>query len=92
MNVTLSTEAESIVLAKVRSGDYRSESEVVQVALRLLEERDRLRDAALEELRVAVRIGIVQADRGELLDGPTFFDAILSPRLETSVTGSRTTS
>ena len=40
MNVSLTPELEDLVNQKVRSGRYRSASEVVREALRLFEERD----------------------------------------------------
>ncbi|MBM1174967.1 type II toxin-antitoxin system ParD family antitoxin [Microvirga arabica] len=41
-NVSLTPELESLVDSKVASGRYRSASEVVRAALRLLDERERL--------------------------------------------------
>jgi antitoxin ParD1/3/4 len=41
-NVSLTPELEALVDSKVASGRYRSASEVVRTALRLLDERDRL--------------------------------------------------
>ena len=70
MNVSLTPELEQLIHTKVESGLYLSASEVVREALRLLEERDRVNMMKLEELRRAIQIGIDQADRGELLDGP----------------------
>ncbi len=66
MNVSLTPELEQLVQQKVRSGRYLSASEVVREALRLLEDRDRLKDLKLEELRKFVAVGIEQADRGEV--------------------------
>jgi antitoxin ParD1/3/4 len=43
MNVSLTTELEKFVSAKVESGRYNSASEVVREALRLLEEHDQAR-------------------------------------------------
>ncbi len=45
MNVSLTTELEDFVTAKVESGRYTSASEVVREALRLMEERDQARNA-----------------------------------------------
>ena len=45
MNVSLTTELEDFVTAKVDSGRYTSASEVVREALRLMEERDQARNA-----------------------------------------------
>jgi antitoxin ParD1/3/4 len=49
---------------------------VVREALRLLEERDQLRELKLEELRKFVAVGIEQADRGEV--APLDMDATLA--------------
>ena len=43
---------------KVNSGLYTSASEVVREALRLMEEKDRLREAKLEHLRQGIREGL----------------------------------
>jgi antitoxin ParD1/3/4 len=66
MNVSLTPELEQLVQRKVQSGRYLSASEVVREALRLLEERDQLRELQLEELRRFVAVGVEQADRGEV--------------------------
>jgi antitoxin ParD1/3/4 len=47
MNVSLTTELEKFVSAKVESGRCNSASEVVREALRLLEEHDHARSAQL---------------------------------------------
>ena len=73
MNVSLTPELEQFVHDKVKSGRYLSASEVVREALRLLEERDRLYQAKLTELRQHLAIGIEQADRGELIDDDDVF-------------------
>ena len=51
MNVSLTPQLEALVQRKVESGLYGSASEVMREALRLLEERDRLRSMRLEALR-----------------------------------------
>lgn len=66
MNIPLTPELERLVHEKVESGPYLSANEVVTEALRLLDERDRLRQMRLEELRKEIAIGIEQADRGEV--------------------------
>ena len=64
MNVSLTPELEEFVEHKVASGLYGSSSEVVRDALRLLEERDRLLDARLEDLRGEVQKGLTQLKEG----------------------------
>ncbi len=76
MNVSLTPELEKLVYSKVESGLYLSASEVVREALRLLEERDKIQAMRMEELRREIRVGIEQADRGEV--APLDIDATLS--------------
>lgn len=65
MNVSLTKALEDFVNEKVASGRYGSASEVVREALRLLEEREMLRDAQLRELRGEVARGLAQLDAGQ---------------------------
>lgn len=58
MNISLTPHLEDLVKGKVESGFYSSASEVMREALRLLEERDQLRELRLEELRREIRKGI----------------------------------
>ncbi len=76
LNVSLTPELEEFVQSRVASGRYQTASEVVREGLRLLEEREQTREAALEELRAQLRRGVEQADRGELLDGDAVFEEI----------------
>ena len=69
MNVSLTPELESFVTAKVESGMYGSQSEVVREGLRFLRERDRAMEARLQDLRSEVAEGVEQARRGDLIQG-----------------------
>ena len=60
VTVTLPSKLEALVQEKIESGRYRDAAQVVEEALRLLDERDRY-----ERLRAAVAKGIEQLDRGE---------------------------
>jgi antitoxin ParD1/3/4 len=62
MNISLTRQLEDLVRSKVESGLYGSASEVMREALRLLEERDRMRSLRLEDLRTEIRRGL---DSGE---------------------------
>lgn len=77
MNVSLTPELEQFVHTKVQSGRYLSASEVVREALRLLEERDRLREIRLQTLREKIVVGVEQSDRGELFDGEVVIQELL---------------
>ena len=58
MNISLNPHFEELVKGKVESGLYHTASEVMREALRLLEERDQLRDLKLEKLRSEIQKGI----------------------------------
>lgn len=76
MTVTLPAELEELVKARVESGQYNSSGEVIREGLRLLEEKDMLRQIKLDQLRKDLAIGIEAADRGEL--APLDVDAIIA--------------
>ena len=76
LNVSLTPELEQFVESCVASGRYQTAGEVIREGLRLLGERERARETALEELRAKLRRGIEQADRGELIDGDAVFEEI----------------
>jgi antitoxin ParD1/3/4 len=76
MNVSLTKELEELVNRKVGTGRYLSASEVVREALRLLEERDRLQEIRVEEMRRAIRAGNEQLARGERVPGEAVFGEI----------------
>jgi antitoxin ParD1/3/4 len=67
MNVSLTPELEKFVDAKVESGLYNNASEVVREGLRLLKEHDEIR----VKWREQIERGWLQAQRGEVVDGPT---------------------
>ena len=73
MNVSLTPHFEEYVKQKVKSGLYNSSSEVVREALRLLEERDKLKEIRLDELRKEIQHAMDQVDRGESIPGDEVF-------------------
>lgn len=76
MNISLTSELKKLIEEQVKKGRYSSVSEMVGEALRLLWERDRIREKRLAQLREKIRVGIEAADRGELVDGEEVFDEI----------------
>ncbi len=62
MNVSLTPQLEKLIREKVDSGLYGSASEVVREALRVLEQRE----AAREELRGELRVGLEDVERGRV--------------------------
>ena len=73
MNVSLTTQLEAFIQEKVDSGQYRSASEVVREALRLLWEQNQARQLRLDRLRQEIAAGIEEADRGDLIEGENVF-------------------
>ena len=66
MNVSLTPELEQFVRNKVKSGLYNNASEVIREGLRVLKEHDEVRLRWREQ----IERGWVQAQAGQLLDGP----------------------
>jgi antitoxin ParD1/3/4 len=64
MMIQLSEEREQIVRSLMQDGGFASEDEVIDTALRLLQEHGE--QARLADLRREIAIGIEEADRGEL--------------------------
>lgn len=63
MNISLTSELENYVKAKVATGMYNSASEVMREALRLMEERDAMQAVRLDALRQEVNKGLVSLER-----------------------------
>jgi len=76
MNVNLGPTFDQFVADMLKTGYYQSQSEIVREGLRLLKEREELREARLAELRKEIAIGIAQADRGEFVDGEVVFEEL----------------
>jgi antitoxin ParD1/3/4 len=76
LNISLTPELEQFVSSRVASGRYQSASEVIRQGLRLLQEDETTRQAALERLRNQINLGLEQAKRGELLDGEEVFQEL----------------
>ncbi len=71
MNISLTPELEKFVQTKVESGMYFSASEVIREGLRMLQEKEMLKQIKVEELKKEVRKGLDSLDAGEGI----YFDA-----------------
>lgn len=69
VNVSLTPELEDLVEGKVKGGLYNSASEVVREGLRLLQQRDEMRELKLEALRKEIQKGIDDLEAGRFRDG-----------------------
>ena len=66
MNISLTPELAQFVQDLVQTGMYHSSSEVIRDGLRLLREREQLRQIRIGELRKELAIGLEQLERGEV--------------------------
>lgn len=76
MNVNLGPVFDRFVAKLLKTGLYQSQSEILREALRLLKEREELRNLQMSGLRKEIAIGVEQAERGEFVDGPQAFARI----------------
>jgi len=60
----------------LKTGHYQTQNEVLREGLRLLKEREELKQVRLAELRKEIAVGGEQADRGQFVDGPEAFAKI----------------
>ena len=73
ISVSFTPQQAEFLAACVASGRYQSMSEVVREGLRLLEDRQERRRVELERARTLIQEGADQLDRGQVIDGETFF-------------------
>lgn len=77
MNITLNSEQEQFIQAKLQSGKYQSVSDVLEAALHLLEEQDEAYEQWIVDTRAKVDAAAASLDRGEGLDGEQIVNRIL---------------
>ena len=66
MHISLTTELESRVRAKVENGLYNNASEVIREALRFMDtHEDWIKEVKLAQLREQLKVGVEQIDNGE---------------------------
>ncbi len=74
MSADLGKPLEEFVESLVKSGRYRSRSEVLREGVRLVQERE----ARLAHFKAEIQKGIDSANNGELFDADDVFDEFLS--------------
>jgi antitoxin ParD1/3/4 len=68
MNITLGNEFERRIAKRVNSGLYTSSSEVIRDGLRLLFEKDLIKETQIDILKDEVSKGFIQLDSGNYTD------------------------
>ena len=75
-NIALTPHFDQFVQSRVESGRYQSASEVVRDGLRLLEEREEVRQCSALTVRQDIELGWQQSEHEKMVDGPSVFEEI----------------
>jgi antitoxin ParD1/3/4 len=77
MSISFTPDQERLIQAKLQSGKYRSVEEVLEIALRLLDEYDRAEVEWSEDVRVKIDAAVTASEHSPPIDGETFVNGIL---------------
>lgn len=66
MDISLTPELEQFIEETVKTGRYRSVSDLINLAVSLLKDEENLDEEGTKELRRLVTVGVEEADRGDL--------------------------
>lgn len=78
MSITLTPEQEQFIQAKLLTGKYRNAQEVLEVALRLLDEYEQSDIEWINTVRSKVDAAITASENTPPIDGETFVNQILA--------------
>jgi antitoxin ParD1/3/4 len=77
MKINLTPDQERFIQTKLQTGKYRSAQEVLEIALRLLDEYDRAEAEWVEDIRAKIDAAIEASEHTAPVDGETFVNGIL---------------
>ncbi|WP_017327307.1 type II toxin-antitoxin system ParD family antitoxin [Synechococcus sp. PCC 7336] len=77
MRINLTPEQEHFIQTKLQAGKYRSAEEILEIALRLLDEYDRSEAEWVEEVRVKIDAAVEASTHQPPIDGEMFVNKIL---------------
>jgi antitoxin ParD1/3/4 len=77
MSIILTRDQENFIQTKLQAGKYQSAEEVLEVALRLLDEYDRSDAAWVEDVREKIDAAIAVSASTPPIDGEAFVNKIL---------------
>jgi len=83
MSITLTSSQEQFIQTKLETGKYRSAQEVLEVALRLLDEYDRGDRQWIDAVRVKIDAAVAMSEHTPPIDGETFIAGICDRFRET---------
>jgi putative addiction module CopG family antidote len=76
MTISLPSDVQAIIRAKVESGEFSSESDVVAAGVRMLLEDEQQRVQQTERLRGMIQEAVDEFERGEFQDMDEAFDEV----------------
>ncbi|MFM7437354.1 MAG: type II toxin-antitoxin system ParD family antitoxin [Snowella sp.] len=85
MNISLTPHQESLIQSKLQTGKYHSAEEVLEIALRLLDEYDRTEAEWVKDMREKVDAAITASEETKPIDGETFIKQIIERFREVQV-------
>ena len=77
MSITLTPDQERFIQTKLQAGKYRTAEEVLEIALRLLDEYDRADNEWVESVRAKIDAAIEASRHTPPIDGQTFVSEII---------------
>ncbi len=77
MSISLTPEQEHFIQTKIQAGKYRSAEEVLEIALRLLDEYERAEAEWSEDVREKIEAALEASNHTPPQDGETFVNQIL---------------
>lgn len=75
-HIEVTPETEALIRARIDSGEFASPDQVLQAALRVMEQVSSDYGASRDRVREQIRQGLAQADAGQLIDGPVAMQRI----------------
>jgi antitoxin ParD1/3/4 len=77
MSISLTSDQERFVQAKLQAGKYRTAEDILEIALRLLDEYDRSEVEWVEDVRAKIDAAIETSNHTAPIDGETFVNGVL---------------
>ncbi len=77
MKISLTPNQENLIQKKLEAGKYNSVEEVLEIALRLLDEYDRAEAEWVEDVREKIDAAIAVSEHTPPIDGEAFVNQIL---------------
>lgn len=77
MSISLTPDQEHFIQAKLQAGKYRSAEEILEIALRLLDEYDLANAEWVEDVRGKIEAAMEASNHTPSIDGETFVNQIL---------------